>query len=125
MTFQDISVGDWFVLDGDVCQRLEPLNTANTYNFTRSTWTWTEKKTKVAATVAPVHLVPRVATDVEAGEARVLYWHPCGHWALCARGQLRPGEQYIALSVLPKLPVLRHTCPYEDRLCHVDMTTPA
>lgn len=125
MIFDDIQVGGWFMLDGQLCQRVSPINTANTYNFSRATWTWTNLKEKVTSTIAPVHLVPRVATEVEAGEAQVLYWHPCGHWALCTRGQLREGEHYIPLSALPRMPVLRHTCPYEDRGCHVDMPSPA
>ena len=115
MTFDEIQTGDWFLLDGDLCQRVVPLNTANTYNFTRATWSWTNPKDHVTPTIAPVHLLPRVATDVEFGEAQVLYWHPCGHWALCARSQLRQGERYIPLSALPKMSVLRHRCPYERR----------
>jgi len=115
MTFDDIQTGGWFLRAGDVCQRLSPLNTANTYNFTRGAWAWTNRQEPVNPTIAPVHLIPRRATDVEAGESRVLYWHPCGHWDLCARRELREGEHYIPLSVLPWMPVLRHQCPYEER----------
>jgi hypothetical protein len=121
MTFGDIQIGGWFLLDGQLCQRLAPLNTANTYNFDRAAWAWTNRNEKVLPTIAPVHLVPRIATEVEAGDARVLYWHPCGHWDLCTRGQLLKGEPFVPLSALPRMPVLRHGCPHEQRPCHVDM----
>jgi hypothetical protein len=76
MIFADIHVGGWFLLDGHLCQRVAPLNTANTYNFSRATWAWTNLAEKVTPTIAPVHLLPRVATDVEAGKSQVSYVLP-------------------------------------------------
>ncbi len=53
--FCDIMIGHWFLKGGQVCQRLEPLNGSNTYNFTLSKWDYTYPRTQVEPTFSPIH----------------------------------------------------------------------
>ena len=58
MIFSKLSTQAWFVNeDGDVCQKLRPLNGSNTYNLTQGEWGWTDLRINVDQTTAPFHPV--------------------------------------------------------------------